>query len=306
MLAARSDAESSRSDAADLVSICLPTRDRLPFLRKSVAGIRAQTYPDIEVVLSDNWSTDGTREFCLELERDDARFRYTRPAAPVGLYANHNAAFTHCRGRFVSFFHDDDVYGPEIVARFVSFLLEHPTVGIVSCDWDRIDERDRPLAPRISDVPPVSGGVEYIDQTIRTARSAVNLPGAMLRREAIPVPPFDENGPLGFTDHVTWFRIAERWDIGHIPERLWAYRRHRGALSNKSAREIADDHEAAFTAYADDYLARHPEDRARVERWRAAIRRYRFWALAYARVARITPGAARRIGPLARRVLRLG
>lgn len=267
--------------ARPLVSVCIPTRDRLALLRKSLEGALAQTYAPYEIVISDNWSTDGTREFCLGLAASDLRIRYVRPAQPVGLYANHNRAFGEARGRYVSFFHDDDRYDPEVLERFVAFLETHPRVGVVSCDWDRIDENDHPLHPQIHRVPTVSPGIDYIGRTMRSGRSAIALPGSMSRMEALRRPPFDENGPLGFNDHVTWFRVAEDWDIGHIPERLWAYRQHAGAGSHKRISGIAEDYGSAFLAYVEEYTQRHPDAVDHVARWRSAIRRYRFWALVY-------------------------
>lgn len=289
-----------------LISVCLPTRDRLSYLRQTLDAILAQTHSDYEVIVCDNWSGDGTREFCLEIERLDPRVRYMRPPAPVGLYANHNAAYRRARGSYVSFVHDDDLYDPRMLARFAEFLDRHPTVGIVSSDWNEVDGTGRRLGTRVSHVPAVSTGLAYIDRTIRSARSEIALSGSMSRRDALPDPPFDEQGPLGFTDHVTWFRVAERWDVGHIPEALWSYRRHAGALSRKGVREIAADYTAAFTAYVDEYARRHPQDRSRAASWRAAIRRYRFWALAYARLARVIPTWAIPHGEVARRLLRLG
>ena len=278
--------------ARPLVSVCIPTRDRLSFLRKSLEGALTQTYAPYEIVISDNYSTDGTREFCLDLAARDHRVRYIQPAQPVGQFANHNRAFSEARGEFVSFFHDDDLYRPEALERFVAFLQAHPRVGVVSCDWDRIDEDDRPLQPQIHRVPSISSGVDYIGRTVRSGRSAVALPGSMSRRLALPDPPFDETGPLGFNDHVTWFRVAERWDIGHIPERLWAYRQHSGAGSHRTISGLTDDYGRLFLAYVDEYTRRHPGDADRAAQWRRAIRRYQFWALIYELAMHSAPSEA--------------
>lgn len=267
--------------AVPLVSVCLPTKDRLAYLRQSIDGILAQTFRDFEIVVSDNWSSDGTREYLVELARRDPRVRYSRPTAPIGLYANHNAAFADACGRYVGFVHDDDLYRPSIIERFVGFLEEHPRVGVVSCDWDRIDEKGRMIRRRIAHVALVVPGRDYIERTLRSARSDIALPASMARREALPDPLFDESGPLGFSDHVTWFRLAESWDVGHIPERLWSYRQHSSALSNKRVAAIVDDQTEAYTRYVDDYERRHPGEAERVTRWRAAVKRYRFWALLY-------------------------
>lgn len=263
-----------------LISICVLTRDRLTYLRDSLATIRAQTYAPIEIVVSDNWSSDGTASHVREIEAIDSRVRLVRPPGPVGLYANHNYAFTQTRGDFVCFFHDDDIYAPSITRVYVEFLLSHPQIGVVCSDWHRIDEHGARFDTRMMQVPVARPGPTYIEDTLRTGRSSVALSGAMLRRAVLPPVPFDETGTIGFSDIVTWFRIAESWQIGHIGARLWSYRLHSAALSQRKG-SVPQEHTDTFTAYAAEHLARHPAETERVRRWLALIRRFRFWAISY-------------------------
>ena len=248
---------------------------------------------DIEVVVSDNGSTDGTAGFLAELAQRDPRVRVLRPDRPLGLYANHNFAYSRARGEFVCFFHDDDRYGPDILSRYVEFFATNPRVGVVCADYQRIDELGRVFAVRRSRVAPVTSGIEYIDRTLRTGRSSLLLSGCLIRRTALPAQPFDEMGTIGFSDIALWFRIAEDWDIGHVSEPLWSYRQHAGAASQRAS-EIAGEFAMTFETYCDGYLARHPDDRQRVRRWREAIRRFRFWAILYDVATRSTT-----IGPVA-------
>lgn len=258
----------------------MPTRDRLSYLRESVAGILALRGVDFEVVVSDNGSTDGTAGFLAEVAQRDSRVRVIHPDQPLGLYANHNFAYSRARGELVCFFHDDDRYGPDILSRYVEFLRANPRVGVVCSDYERIDELGRVFAVRRSRVAPVTPGVDYIDLTLRTGRSSLALSGCMIRRIALPAQPFDELGTVGFSDIALWFRIAEEWDVGHVSEPLWSYRQHGGAASQRTS-EIPGEFAMTFEAYCDGYLARHPSDRQRVGRWREAIRRFRFWAILY-------------------------
>lgn len=261
---------------------------------QSLATILVQEHSPLEILISDNWSKDGTREHCLELAVKDPRVRYLRPPGPLGVFAHHNYVLRQASGPFVCFFHDDDLYRPTIVSRYIAFLEEHPTAGAVCSDWDRIDEAGSLIGRHTHAVPRLSSGMQYVERTLPRARSALVLSGAMFRREALGDYPFDEAGPLGFTDWVAWFRIAERYDIGHIRETLWSYRSHRRALSDKPAGVIAADYDRAVNAYCDEYLARHPGEAARVARWRAAIRRLRFWTVFYDVTTRL---ASRPAGP---------
>lgn len=263
-----------------LISVCVPTRDRLAYLRESLAGILTQRGVEFEVIVADNLSTDGTREYLQQVTAYDPRVRVISPERTLGLYANHNLAFREARGEYICFCHDDDRYGPNLLAQFAKFLDAHPRVGIVSADYQRIDATGATFGVRRARSSTVVPGVIYIDRTLRTAISSIALPGCMIRRAALPTTPFDESGTLGFSDIALWFRIAEEWDIGHIADPLWSYRRHSGASSQRTS-EIPRDFGVTFEAFCDGYLTRHPADHRRVRRWRNAIRRFRFWSVLY-------------------------
>jgi glycosyltransferase involved in cell wall biosynthesis len=267
--------------SAPRVSVCVPTFNRAGFLAESLPTILAQDYPSLEIVISDNASTDATEEICRTVAARDPRVRYFRQARNIGLYQNHNFLIETACGEFLGFFHDDDQYTPTIVAEYVRFLEAHPDVGLVCSDWDLLDDDGHVIGARDHHVPAVMPGREYVERTIRSGRSTVGCPGALVRRTALGDVRFDEAGPIGFGDFVVWFQIAERWAIGHLSRRLWRYRLHRGSLSGRKIQSIVDDYEQALGGYCDAFARRWPAETARAERWRALIRRYIFWALAY-------------------------
>jgi glycosyltransferase involved in cell wall biosynthesis len=264
-----------------LVSICVPTRNRAGYLRESLASIRAQDYEPLEIVISDNGSDDETQELCLKAAAEDDRIRYVRQPQPLGLYANHNFCIDAARGELLCFFHDDDDRVPELVRTYVDFLTAHPDVGVVSSDWDLIDDDGRWIGAREYRVPAVTPGLQYIERTLRAGRSSVGCPGAMIRRSALGDIRFDEDGAIGFGDFVVWFRIAERHAIGHINRRLWRYRIHRKAFSRRTIESLSHDYESNLRGYLTAHLGRWPDHRAEVARWDALIDRHLFWALLY-------------------------
>ncbi len=264
-----------------LVSICVPTYNRARFLRESLATILAQDYAPLEIVISDNASDDDTEEICRTVAERDPRVRYIRQSRNIGLYQNHNFLIGAARGELLGFFHDDDQYTPTIVTAYVRFLREHPEAGLVCSDWELLDDDGHLIGTRDHDVPPVMAGREDIERTIRSGRSTVGCPGALIRRAALGDVRFDEAGPIGFGDFVVWFQIAERWAIGHVRGRLWRYRLHRGSLSGRKIESIVGDYEQALGVYCDGFAGRWPAEATRAEGWRALMRRYIFWALAY-------------------------
>lgn len=264
-----------------LVSICVPTRNRATLLRESLRSIQGQDYHPLEIVISDNCSDDETPEVVREFAAGDPRTRYVHHARNIGLYGNHNFCIEASRGEFLCFFHDDDVREPSIVSEYVGFLSNHPEVGVVCSDWDLIGDDGRWVGAREHKVPPVTPGLKYITRTLRSGRSSVGCPGAMIRRSALADIRFDDDGAIGFGDFVVWFRLAERSAVGHINKRLWRYRIHRESLSRRTIESLSHDYEKNLSRYCDDHLRRWPEHAGLVEQWRRLIKRLLFWALLY-------------------------
>lgn len=264
-----------------LVSVCVPTWNRAAALRESLKTIQGQDYAPLEIVIGDNGSTDGTEALCRAAAAEDARIRYFRHRQNIGLYQNHNFLIDVSRGEFIAFFHDHDTRTRDIVTKFVRFMEHHPGVGLVGADWDVLAPDGTMLGAREHAVSDVTPGLEFIERTIRTGRSSVGVPGALIRRSALADIRLDERGPLGFADFVVWFRIAEQWSIGHLREHLWGWTQEPSAQSVRRIVSLIDDYDVNLTAYCDSYLARRPDERIRVNRWRRLIRRYIFWALTF-------------------------
>jgi glycosyltransferase involved in cell wall biosynthesis len=115
-----------------LVSICIPTFNRAESLRRAVGSALAQTYAAIEVVISDNASTDHTEQLCTELRARDARVRYLRSPVNKGPTANFNTLFVEARGEFVMMLSDDDWLDRGYVERCLHALRERPDRVLVS------------------------------------------------------------------------------------------------------------------------------------------------------------------------------
>ena len=80
------------------VSIGLPVYNGDNFVGQAIESLLAQTYEDIELIVSDNASTDGTEDICRTFAAQDERVRYFRNAENIGLVRNYNQTFTlSCR-----------------------------------------------------------------------------------------------------------------------------------------------------------------------------------------------------------------
>lgn len=96
------------------VSICIPTYNSVKFLHLMLDSIVEQTYKNIEVIISDNASTDNTVAFAQEY-CDKYKWNFYQNEVNIGAGANFNKLIELTTGDYIAIYHADDVYHPTIV-----------------------------------------------------------------------------------------------------------------------------------------------------------------------------------------------
>ena len=112
-----------------LVTIAIPTFNRAPLLRDCIASALSQTYRNLEVLVSDNASTDETRETLSEFT--DPRLRVIRQERNIGLLPNWNSCLACAKGDYIVFLSDDDRIAPWLLERCIGVIGQQPQVPIV-------------------------------------------------------------------------------------------------------------------------------------------------------------------------------
>jgi glycosyltransferase involved in cell wall biosynthesis len=102
-----------------------------------LASALSQTYPNLEILVSDNCSTDNTKE--LVRSHDDARIRYVRQDRNIGGNNNFNYCVEAARGEYLLLLHDDDMIDPDFVAVCIDALKGSTEVGLVHTGVRLID-----------------------------------------------------------------------------------------------------------------------------------------------------------------------
>jgi glycosyltransferase involved in cell wall biosynthesis len=129
----------ARAGRAPLVSIGLPVYNGERFLAESLDSLLAQTHRNLEIIVCDNASTDGTEEIVREHAARDRRVRYVRSERNRGVAANFNRAFHVARGPFFKWATCDDWCAPDLVERCLRALEEHPEAVLAYCATRLID-----------------------------------------------------------------------------------------------------------------------------------------------------------------------
>ncbi len=126
---------------APLVSVLLAVKDGERFLRSAVTSVLRQSVDDLELIVVDDGSSDGTQAILEEL--DDPRLVVVRNDEPQGLARSLNTALDRARGSYVARLDADDVALPDRLERQLAHLRANPGLAVVGSAVLEVDEGDR-------------------------------------------------------------------------------------------------------------------------------------------------------------------
>jgi glycosyltransferase involved in cell wall biosynthesis len=119
-----------------LVSIGLPVRNAGNRVTEVVRSVLAQNHQNLELVISDNASTDDTEDVCRALAKDDSRIAYHRQAENIGLLNNFMAVINLASGTHFRWIGDDDRLEPAFVTRCLAEFAADPRLILVTTGLD--------------------------------------------------------------------------------------------------------------------------------------------------------------------------
>jgi glycosyltransferase involved in cell wall biosynthesis len=123
-----------------VVSVGLPVYNGERYLREAIESVLAQTFEDLELVICDNASTDGTEAICREYEARDPRVRYQRNRENLGAARNFNLAFELARAPYFKWIAADDAIEPRFLERTLERLEAEPETVAVGTRYVVVNE----------------------------------------------------------------------------------------------------------------------------------------------------------------------
>ena len=208
-----------------LVSVCIPAHEPGRYLAEAVGSVLAQGRGDVEVLVVDDGSTDGSGEAIEALDHPDVSL--IRHRRRQGIVRSRNALLEASRGELIAWLDADDLHLPGAITRQLEALRSSPGAAFVHGECVVVDAQGAPKRPwpRAFPVPPVMSGP--LAREALLLGNHVTTSTVMARREAhVEVGWFrgrlDEPGE----DWDMWLRLAAVGAVAHLEEPVAAYRQH--------------------------------------------------------------------------------
>jgi len=261
------------------VSVVIPAYNGEDYIAEAVTTSAEQDYEPLEVIVSDDGSTDGTPDIVRDLAG-----RYPERVRPVlaqrnrGIASAFNQALTALDGELIAWLGGDDVMLPGKIAKQVSRLAERPDAVACVHDAEVFESSTGRVYGRFSQLNNgrrglLEGGVELLFHP-----TYLMLPSAtMVRRSACPPGGFDERLQIA-NDWLFDVAVFRNGRCVVVDEVLSRYRRHGGNITARPGGE-ARSFEEALTALT-VAQARYPELSRLARRRRAALMLGRAYRLA--------------------------
>ena len=194
------------------VSVCLLTYNHAHLLESTLDSIRRQSLPDIEIVVSDDCSTDRTWELILDAAGTDPRIRPMRTTHNLGMAGNANFAVGRSRRPYVALLHHDDLYPEDLLEKWLAAMLCCESAGFA---FNPYSDGTFPRFPAAIGGRRCLDGHWLLEQYLFRYWGSVIRGTAMIRRSA-----WDSVGGMrerfgSIADVDLWMRLAMRFPVAY-------------------------------------------------------------------------------------------
>ena len=219
-----------------LVTIVTPSYNQARFLEATLRSVLEQDYPNIEYLVVDGASTDGSVEI---IRRYADRLTWWVSEKDSGQSEAINKGFRKARGEFVGWLNSDDIYLPGAVSAAVTVFQSHPEVGLIYGDAMAVDTDGKPF------------NLMHAHQYTLVDLMAFNIicqPAAFMRRSVLEDVHYLDPSYQLLMDNLLWMRMAQKAPILYVPQTWAAARYHdqaknrtRGAAYGREARVLIEN-----------------------------------------------------------------
>jgi hypothetical protein len=218
-----------------------------PYVEEAIYSILNQTYENVELIVIDDQSTDGSREIIRSI--DDARLKYVENDWNVGFVRTLNEGLDMCSGKYIARMDADDVARRDRIEKQVRFLESRPKIGIVGSYWENFSESG-PSSQLIT--------VPETDAEIRwnvLLECPFGHPTVVVRRRVLEE--HDLRYSLHYTeveDYDLWPRVLKHTRGANIPEPLLRHRIHEDSRYQQNLAALLREHDKVALRTIREYV----------------------------------------------------
>ncbi len=233
------------------ISIVTVSYNQARFLAECLDSVLGQSYPNIEYIVMDGGSTDGSVDV---IRARESRLAYWTSARDGGAAAALNEGFRRATGEILAYLNSDDVLKPDAVSCWVEAFSKHPQIGVFYGDLEIIDAEGRPATLPGRKVSTFRAG-SWSRRNHAAGAIAIPQQAAAWRRSvAESVGPFNEANRTCWDGEFFACAAMQGVKFARVPKVLAQFRVHAASISGSNRSEV-----------------RYREDQARISRlWRAA------------------------------------
>ncbi len=218
-----------------LVSVIIPAYNAQNFIKATIQSVINQTYPNWEMLIVDDGSTDETRQV-VQKYLADHRIQYLYQKNQERAAAR-NRGIRHASGKYIAFLDADDLWLPDKLKVQVEYLHNHPKTGLCFTHYMLINSQGESLGQQAVNFATGSNQFYSLLKGNFIANSTVMTPRTILDKVGL----FDESLPaFGSEDWDMWLRIARLYPIHLIDHPLTLYRLHESNTSLERMRLSAE------------------------------------------------------------------
>lgn len=237
-----------------LVSIAIITYNQREFLRECIESCLAQDYPSFEIVVADDFSSDGTQIMLREYEKKYPNLFVLRLSeVNQGITPNSNAAHFACSGKYIAWMGGDDLMLPGKMLKQVEFMELNPSCSICYHNLDVFDSDSNKTLFFFNETLKLNGDV-------RTSIREGTFNGAcssLVRTAKTPKHGFNNTLPVA-SDWLYWVEtLANGGTINYIDEVLGRYRRHSNNITR--ARGFVAQNQLDHLVTCQIIMAKYPQ-----------------------------------------------
>jgi len=217
------------------VSILIPAYNRPHYLDVALKSALNQTYENIEIVISDDSTTNDVQDMVQTYLREHSNIIYHRNEKPL-VGENYNKCLELSSGEYINFLMDDDVFHPEKIERMVPYLLDYPHVTLVTSYRKYIDEDGNELPDDAGNAPiaqndSILNGRELGNLILSKLFNLIGEPTTVLFRRSDLVEWGTYKGKNHYVflnDLAAWIELMSKGDVAYLVRPLSYFRRHSG------------------------------------------------------------------------------